>query len=351
MIKSLILPTLLLLGVQRTASAAPEDTMYTHPGQLVRADDGARLNFYCTGSGSPTVLFDSGWGDWAPIWAVVQPRVASWTRACSYDRAGAGFSDAGPMPRTSERIADELQSALHIAGIKGPYILVASSFGGNNMRVFADKYMPDVAGVVFNEVDTDDLEPVDMQEDDHRGQSKFLPEVRACRDAIADGKPLPPLSRSGTTSHTCAEMFFRSWPEAAWSRELNDKMLRLAQSKVAMYDAFISEMEQMPRDEAYLKEHRRSLGSRPLRVLSTGNHGVGSVATPRPASLKHLRYEYEVTLAQSRLLELSSNAKQIFTKNSSEYIQFDEPDTLVDAIREVYDQLKKIGVPPPVSQF
>jgi hypothetical protein len=110
-------------------------------------------------------------------------------------------------------------------------------------------------------------------------------------------------------------------------------------------------MEQMPRDEAYLKEHRRSLGSRPLRVLSTGNHGVGSVATPRPASLKHLRYEYEVTLAQSRLLELSSNAKQIFTKNSSEYIQFDEPDTLVDAIREVYDQLKKIGVPPPVSQF
>jgi pimeloyl-ACP methyl ester carboxylesterase len=347
MIKSLILPTLLLLVAQMTAGAGPEDTMYAHAGKLVRADDGARLNFYCTGSGSPTVVFDSGWGDWAPIWAVVQPRVATWTRACSYDRAGAGFSDAGPMPRTSERIADELHSALHSAGISGPYILVASSFGGDNVRVFADKYMPDVAGLVFNEVDTDDLEPVDMQDDDHRGQSEFLPEVRACRDAVAAGKPLPPLSQSGPTSHTCAEMFFRSWPEVAWSRELNDKMLQLAQSKVAMYDAFISEMEQMPLDEAYLKEHRRSLGSRPVRVLSTGNHGVGSVAAPRPTSLKHLRYEYEVTLAQSRLLELSSNAKQIFTKNSSEYIQFDEPDTLVATIREVYDQLKKNGVPPP----
>jgi hypothetical protein len=109
-----------------------------------------------------------------------------------------------------------------------------------------------------------------------------------------------------------------------------------------MYDAFISEMEQMPWDEAYLKEHRTSLGDRPVRVVSTGNHGVGSVATPRATSLKHLRYEYEVTLAQSRLLELSSNAKQIFTKNSSEYIQFDEPDTAAGVIREVYDDINKV---------
>src|SRR5215472_16732467 len=117
-------------------------------------------------------------------------------------------------------------------------------------------------------------------------------------------------------------------------------MLQLAKTKVAMYDAFISEMEQMPWDEAYLKEHHPSLGSRPVRVLSTGNHGVGSVATPRATSLKHLRYEYEVTLAQSRLFELSSNAKQIFTKNSSENIQFDDPDAVSDAVREVYDQVR-----------
>ena len=340
--KSLFLTTFLILVVQGTVSAASGDTVYAQPGQLVRASDGARLNLYCIGSGSPTVVFDSGWGDWAPIWALVQPRIATWTRACSYDRAGAGFSDAGPMPRTSVRIAEELHSALHNAGINGPYILVASSFGGNNVRVFADLYMPDVAGLVFVEIDTDDLEPVDMQEEDHRGQVEFLPEVRACRDAVAEGKPLPPLDRlPGAPNRTCAQMFFRSWPEVAWSPELNDKLLQIAQTKVAMYDSFISEMEQMPWDEAYLKQHRQSFGSRPLRVLSTGNHGVGSVATPHATSLKHLRYEYEVTLAQSRLLELSSNAKQIFTKNSSEYIQFDEPDTVIDAIRGVYDQSNK----------
>jgi pimeloyl-ACP methyl ester carboxylesterase len=326
----------LLMGLPGAVAAAPGDALYTQPGRLVEVD-GRHLNLYCTGSGAPTVVFDSGWGDWAPIWALVQPRVAAWTRACSYDRAGAGFSDAGPMPRTSVRIADELHTALRAAGIEGPYILVASSFGADNMRTFASRHAPEVAGMVFLEADTDDLEPADMQDDGHRGEAGFLPRVRACRDAIAQGTALPPR-RPETPERTCAELFFRSWPETAWSPELNDSVLHLAKTKVAMYDAFISEMEQMPSDEAYLKEHRVSLGARPVRVLSTGNHGVGSVATPRPTSLEHLRYEYEVTLAQSRLLELSSNARQVFTKNSSEYIQFDEPDTVVSAIREVFEQ-------------
>jgi pimeloyl-ACP methyl ester carboxylesterase len=320
-------------------SAAPADLLYAQPGKLVNAD-GTRLNFYCTGSGSPTVVFDSGWGDWAPIWARVQPQVAAFTQACSYDRAGAGFSDAGPMPRTSVRIADELHSGLHSAGIPGPYILVASSFGGDNLRVFAAQYPTEVAGMVLMESDTDDLEPADMQQDDHRGAAEFLKDVRSCRDAIAQDRPLPPLD-SKIDGRTCAELFFRGWPEKAWSPELNDVLLRLAKTKVAMWDAFISEMEQMPEDETYLKQHRISLGARPVRVVSTGNHGVGSVATPRPTNLAHLRYEYEVTLAQSRLLELSSNSKQIFTRNSSEYIQFDEPETAVSVIHEVFDQSGK----------
>ncbi len=330
------LVALTAIAAPSTSSAAPADLRYAQPGKLFNAD-GTRLNFYCTGRGSPTVVFDSGWGDWAPIWALVQPRVAAFTQACSYDRAGAGFSDPGPMPRTSVRIADELHSALHNARIPGPYILVASSFGGDNLRVFAAQYPTEVAGMVFLESDTDDLEPADMQEDDHRSAAEFLKDVRSCRNAIAEGRPLPPLGGE-TDGRTCAELFFRGWPEKAWSPELNNALLRLTKTKVAMWDAFISEMEQMPADENYLKQHRISLGARPVRVVSTGNHGVGSITTPRPTSLRHLRYEYEVTLAQSRLLELSSNSRQIFTRNSSEYIQFDEPETAVSVIQEVFDQ-------------
>jgi pimeloyl-ACP methyl ester carboxylesterase len=329
----------LILAVQSIGSAAPGDTIYTQPGQLVSANE-TRLNFYCMGNGSPAVVFDSGWEDWAPAWAVVQPQVAKWTRACSYDRAGAGFSDAGPMPRTSVRIADELHSALHNAGIDGPYILVGHAFGGDNVRVFADRYMSEVAGLVLVEADPSDVEPKAMQDEDHRGHAGTIAGLRKCREAVAAGKTLPLLPTSpGQPARTCAQQFFRGLPESAWSPELNAALLELAQHKVALYDAYISEMEEMPRDELYLQQHRRSFGSRPIRIITTGNHAVGTLGRS-PTSLKHLKYEYEIALAQARWLDLSSNAKQVFTRNSSEYAQFDEPTVVVDAIREVFDHGK-----------
>jgi pimeloyl-ACP methyl ester carboxylesterase len=316
---------------QGVASAAPDDTVYTRPGQIVPAGDGARLNLYCMGSGTPTVVFESGWGDWAPAWSVVQPRIAKWTRACSYDRAGAGFSDPGPMPRTSVRIADELHAALHHAGIAGPYILVGSAFGGDPVRTFADRYMREVAGLVLVDADPDDLEPEAMREEAHRAHAGIPSDLRDCRNAIAEHKPLP---------RTCANLFFRGLPDATWSPELNSKLLHIAQTKIAMYDSYASEMEQTAADETYLQKHRRSFGSRPIRVLTSGNHGVGHLEEKPPDTPKHLKYEQETTLAQARWLGLSSNAKQIFARHSSEYIQFDEPDTVTDAIREVYDQSK-----------
>jgi pimeloyl-ACP methyl ester carboxylesterase len=321
----------LLLGIHGTASGAPGDEIYTRPGTLVRAD-GTRLNLYCMGSGSPAVVFDSGWEDWAPVWTIVQPEVAKWTRACSYDRAGAGFSDPGPMPRTSVRIADELRGALHNAGIKGPYILVGHAFGGDNVRTFAERYTVDVAGLVLVEADVGGA-------DEHRGDARHIASLRECRDAIAAGKPLPASpARPGRPARTCMQQFFRGLPEAMWSPELNAKLLELAQTKVAMYDAYISEMEQMPEDETYLQEHSRSLGSLPIRVLSTGNHGIHALDQTRPQNAEQQKYEQEVARAQAKWLELSSNAKQLFTDKSSEYIPFDQPSFVVDAIREVFTQ-------------
>jgi pimeloyl-ACP methyl ester carboxylesterase len=334
--RALALALSLLAVSQGSLSAAPGDSLYARPGWLVAAD-GTRLNVYCMGSGSPAVVFDSGWEDWAPAWAVVQPRVAKFTRACAYDRAGAGFSDPGPMPRTSARIADELQRALRNAGVAGPYILVGHAFGANNVRAFAVRHPSDVAGLVFVDGDAVDYEPADMQAIDHRGEVALIAQLRTCRDAVAGKRPLPMLSgRPGMGARTCAQQFFRGIPEAAWSPQLNAAVLHLAQTKVAMYDAYISEMEQMPWDEAYLKAHRPSLGSRPVVVISTGNHGVGSLTRPRTPTLFHLRYEYETNLAQWHLLELSSNSKQVYASHSSEYVVFDEPDTVVNAIRDVY---------------
>jgi formylglycine-generating enzyme required for sulfatase activity len=336
---AVLISTVAVSGQQvASGGSCPADILYAQPGKLVSVN-GFRLNVYCMGSGSPTVVFDSGWEDWAPAWSKVQPEVAKWTRACSYDRAGAGFSDPGPIPRTSVRIAEELRIALHYAGIAGPYILVGHAFGGDNVRTFADLYMGEVAGLVLVDADPADVEPKAMQEEQHRGIAGILSQLRNCRNAIAEHKSLPALpSRPGQPQRTCAQQFFRGLPEAEWSPELNAKLLEIAQTKVAMYDAYLSEMEQTPSGEAYLQQHRRSFGSRPIRVLTSGNHGVGHLERKPPDTPEHLKYEQETTLAQARWLELSSNSKQIFVRNSSEYIQFDEPETVINTIREVYDQ-------------
>jgi hypothetical protein len=73
-------------------------------------------------------------------------------------------------------------------------------------------------------------------------------------------------------------------------------------------------------------------------VLTTGNHGVGHLPASNAQDPKHLEYEHQIARAQARWLELSSDARQIFVPSSSEYIEFDQPDAVVDAIREVYEQ-------------
>jgi pimeloyl-ACP methyl ester carboxylesterase len=337
---AMLISTVAVAGQQvATSGSPPADLVYAQPGQLVDAG-GFRLNFYCIGSGSPAVIFESPFADWSPAWAVVLPRIAAWTRACVYDHAGAGFSDPGPMPRTHVRIANELHQALRNAGIAGPYILVGNASGAAPARTFAQLYVADTAGLVLVEADVSDLEPKALQEEDHAGNAGGIAALRKCRDAVAAGGPLP--SSSSHPDRTCAQLFFfRGLPEPEFSPELNAALLKIAKSKVALYDAALSEWEQLPRTEAWLQQHNQSLGSRPVRVLTTGNHAVHFLPAPNAHDPKHLEYEHQIGLAQARLLTLSSNAKQIFVPNSSEYVQFDAPEIVVNAIREVYDQARR----------
>jgi len=328
---------LALLILSAAASAAPGDTIYAHPARLVSVGDGARLNFICLGAGSPAVIFESTFGDWSPVWALVLPKVAAWTRACVYDHAGEGFSDPGPMPRTNVRVASELNQALHNAGIRGPYILVGNASGGYPARTFAQVYMAKTAGLVLVEPDVGDLEQKALQDEDHAGFVEGIAELRKCRDAVAAGGPLP--AWPSHPDRNCAQRwFFRDLPDPQFSPELNAALLQIAQSKVALYDAALSEWEQVPQTEAWLQQHYQSLGSRPIRVLTTGNHAVHALPAPNAHDPQHLEYEHQIEVAQAHLLLLSSNAKQIFVPNSAEYVGFDAPGAIVDAIREVYDQ-------------
>src|ERR1700729_3601823 len=178
----------LLVTTTTMAGAVSGDTIYTRPGERISSGSG-HLNFYCMGSGSPTVVFDAGFGDWSPSWAAVLPQVARWTRARAYDRHGSAFSDPAVMPRTSVRIADELHAALHYASLPGPYVLVAHAFGSYNLRVFADRYMRHVGGIVLVDADDGDVEPAKWQARDHRDFQKIIARFRICRSAIPQGPP------------------------------------------------------------------------------------------------------------------------------------------------------------------
>jgi pimeloyl-ACP methyl ester carboxylesterase len=148
-------PMLLSMLVSSSALAVGKDATivddpaYTHAQRLVEVEPGRKLNLYCTGKGSPTVVFDSGVTGESVGWALVQPVIAARTRACSYDRAGVGFSDPGTRTGSSANIVDDLHRLLIAASIAPPYILVGHSYGGMNVRLYKDMYPSEVVGMVL----------------------------------------------------------------------------------------------------------------------------------------------------------------------------------------------------------
>ena len=136
------------LAVSVQLAASPTAPVSGVPGRLVDIG-GFRLHIYCTGEGAPAIIFDSGVGGFSLEWSRIQKALAHRTRVCSYDRAGYGWSDLGPLPRTSERITRELHTLLLKAGVAGPYIIAGHSFGGYNAQLFARNYPDETAGLVL----------------------------------------------------------------------------------------------------------------------------------------------------------------------------------------------------------
>ena len=122
---------------------------YDRPGRLVTLPDHRRLNLRCSGRGSPLVLLESGFGAGSVAWPKLQPLIAARTQVCSYDRAGYGFSDPGPMPRHGAAIARDLDYGLRAAGLGGPYIVVGHSAGGLYAQLFAGRRRKEVVGLVL----------------------------------------------------------------------------------------------------------------------------------------------------------------------------------------------------------
>ncbi|HLJ79231.1 MAG TPA: alpha/beta hydrolase [Acidobacteriaceae bacterium] len=131
-------------------------TRYARIGDPVNIGN-RTLNLYCSGQGSPVVVFESGAHTAGYGWVSVQPEVAKFTRACWYDRAGFGWSDPGPAPRTYAAIAEDLHSLLQAAGVPGPYVMVGATAGAYHVRVYNGRHPEEVAGAVLVEASDTDL--------------------------------------------------------------------------------------------------------------------------------------------------------------------------------------------------
>ena len=290
-----------LTGVTYQWLATRKDLAATPPpGQLVDIG-GYRLHLWCTGNGAPAVILDTGLGGSSANWGFVQPDVARLTRVCSYDRAGMGYSDPGPSPRTARRIASDLAKLLDRSGIAGPVVLVGASSGGFNVRVFASDYPERAAGLVL----------VDAS---HEADAHDVPRM---------ARFVPLLSAVGAL-----RLFGVSFGQRVES--LPPSVQRYAQAtsfRTAGYRAAADEIIHIRESVEEVRSSRRTL---PIPVVVvTGARGADD-------TWRHL---------QQDLTSLSERGCSIVARQSGHVVSIEQPAIVVDAIRAVVETARGHDAP------
>jgi pimeloyl-ACP methyl ester carboxylesterase len=325
-----VLLSLVLAGVSAGSIAAAmndTDREFARPHQMVDIG-GRRLNLYCTGSGPVTVVFDAPSGDGGWTWHGVQPKVATRTRACVYDRAARGFSDPSPLPPTFGNAVADLHALLGKAGIAPPYVLVGNSFGGAAVQLYAYRYPQEVKALVLVEAGHEDEEKrmnaasQGKLKQFYDAQNQFIGQ---CAEAAHKGFELGSDLFAACTGGT----------GTAYGREL--AAARLAQVRQPAYwDDLVAGNEAGDASEAELRSARRSLGALPLVVLA---RGVSPYAVPgKPQSALNKATEAENLAIQKELAALSTRSSLHVVAGASHIIQADKPQAVVDAVNEALDR-------------
>lgn len=291
----------------------------------------ASLNIDCSGVGSPTVILDSGLGVPAVGWNLVQPQVAKFTRVCSYDRAGYGWSTPGPMPRTSAEIVKELHALLAAAGEKPPYILVGHSFGGFNVRVYNGAYPGEVAGMVLVDASHEDqISRMPAAMTDFQKKAEASAKWQAfLAPALID------LGIARLTSDVSSPSYLsQNFREELRYLQLQTKFLSATSSELASFAG------------ASADEVRASgnLGDKPLVVLTAGKNPDASALPPGfPVKAFDDFENIWRNDLQVREAHLSTRGRQIIVPDSDHMIPFERPDTIISAIHDVFTASNSSG--------
>lgn len=315
---------------------------YSHPQQLVDVG-GHKINLYCTGRGSPSVILDAGGGQTMLTWRKVQPAIAKLTRVCSYDRASMGFSDDGPLPRDANAMVTDLHALLQRAHVAPPYVLVGHSDGGLYALLYADRYLQDVAGMVL-------IDPSFPREAEallaaspsmKRMNARQANDYMFCYQAALHRKLN--FSHASNAYAMCgypsdaAATFTAGCARGAATCELS--RLNLARvRRLGLWLALDSEDKASyhTNSDEVLKV-RRGYGAMPLIVLTAADDMLGS---PFPQA-ENRAIERATIAGHVRLAHLSSVGVHSVVKNSGHFIQDDQPAVVTAAVAKVLSQARR----------
>jgi pimeloyl-ACP methyl ester carboxylesterase len=306
-----LLAVLVPVGASSALDTRPQDQRdlevlneqgFEPPGSLVDVGE-HRLHVYCTGRGSPTVVLDAGVGASYLDWVHVQPRVARFTRVCSYDRGGYGWSDRGPKPRRTSAIVEELRTALSALSLEPPYVMVGHSFGGLNAQFFSRSHPGEVAGVVL----VDSVHPEQFERFEASGIDVPVAASRRFKLGsivqVTEGMP-------------------RDKVKLAWQLSRNEKAI------AAMYN----ELRNMPQSA----EETGALGRLPEVPLVVLTHG-GEIWTSVNNGLEMERVWREM---QQELASDVSEGELLVAPSSGHQIQLDAPDLVCQSIQRVVREVR-----------
>lgn len=305
---ALVIGAVLLTGAAYQFIATRLDAgNYPAPGQMVDVG-GYRLHLNCTGEGAQTVVLEAGLGGGMLDWSLVQPELAKFTRVCSYDRAGIGWSEVGMQPRDSRQIVQELHTLLKNAGLQPPFVFVGHSLGGVNVQLYASQYPDEVAGLVLV---------------DSSHENQFL------RSELPAPSPTYALIMKALAPVGVGRIVFNLQQSSAnISPELKAEQAAIYSHTGHMY-AVADEIDRIAESLADLRAHPMRLGDKPLIVLT---HGKAEDMGNAEGVWQEL---------QAELATRSTHSQHIIAKNSGHYIQFDEPDLVIEAVRQVVNTVGK----------
>jgi pimeloyl-ACP methyl ester carboxylesterase len=318
----------LLVGMTyQRAGERRDSTLHPPPGKFINLGT-HRLHLLEEGRGSPTIILEAGLMSTNLSWTDIRGKLAESFRVIAYDRAGLGWSDIGPMPRTAERIVNELHSLLELAAIPGPYVLVGHSFGGLTMPLFAARYPEKIAGMVL----VDPVVPAEWNPPSEQDLRRASIGATVCRRAAL-------LSRAGVirlvafllnsraknvASHL-VRLISRGTPADSgsvsspwfWNLPPNERQMAAVfwvQEKFC--NTIASQLENLPESARRIAELDHSC-DKPVVILS-------AKSTPPKRREQHI-------LITQRLPQ----GRHVLADKSTHWIMQDQPELVLDAIHAV----------------